>query len=70
MVSMDIYVELSLVLLIATVSSLIMKALKQPLIVGYILSGIIAGPLIFNVIRAKDTLELFSQLGITILLWV
>ena len=67
---MTLFVELTLVLLIVAVASSLMKLLKQPLIVGYILAGVIVGPVGFNVVQAKDTLELFSKIGIAILLFI
>lgn len=67
---MSIFVELSLIVLVATGLSLLMKLLKQPLVVGYILSGIVAGPLVFDLIASEETLELFSKMGITTLLFI
>lgn len=67
---MEIFVELSLIIAFATGVSIIMKLLKQPLVVGYIFAGILAGPYVFNVLHAKDQIELFSKIGITILLFI
>jgi Kef-type K+ transport system membrane component KefB len=67
---MPIFLEISIVLALATFISFIMKWLKQPLIVGYILSGIIAGPYVLDLMHSHETLELFSKLGITILLFI
>ncbi len=67
---MEIFSEITLVLLIATAVSFLMRLLKQPLIVGYIISGILVGPGALNVLHAQDTIDLFSKLGITILLFI
>lgn len=67
---MDVFVELSLILALATTISIVMRLLKQPLIVGYILTGIIAGPYILNIINSKEAIEIFSKIGITILLFI
>lgn len=67
---MTFFGELALVLLLTTAISFIMKWLKQPLIVGYILTGIIAGPYYLNIIHSHDVIEVFSRLGITILLFI
>jgi Kef-type K+ transport system membrane component KefB len=67
---MEIFSEITIVLLIATALSFVMRFLKQPLIVGYILAGIVVGPSVLNLIHAQDTVELFSKLGITILLFI
>ncbi|MSR85539.1 sodium:proton exchanger [Candidatus Uhrbacteria bacterium] len=67
---MSIFFELSLILVIATLIALVMQMLRQPLIVGHILTGILVGPLVLNLIHAQDTIEVFSKLGITTLLFL
>jgi Kef-type K+ transport system membrane component KefB len=47
-----------------------MKILKQPLIIGYILSGVIVGPLILNLIQNTESLQIFSEFGIAFLLFI
>lgn len=46
-----------------------MRLLKQPLLVGYILAGITAGP-ILGLINNTDALESFSKIGIALLLFI
>jgi len=67
---MTIFTELTLILLVALVMSLVMRRLRQPLIVGYIASGVLVGPFFLNLIQARDEIELFSKIGITILLFI
>jgi len=67
---MPVFLEISIVLALATLISFVMKYLKQPLIVGYILTGVLAGPYVLNLLQSHETLELFSKLGITILLFI
>jgi len=66
----EIFVELSIVLVVVAVISVIMRLLKQPLILGYILTGILVGPLALDVIHAKDAFEGFSEIGIALLLFI
>jgi len=47
-----------------------MRILKQPLIIGYILSGIIVGPLILDLIHGGETFRVFSEMGISFLLFI
>ncbi|MBP9766053.1 MAG: cation:proton antiporter [Candidatus Pacebacteria bacterium] len=61
--------ELTLIILIVSVVSIFIHYIKQPLVIGYIISGIIAGPYVFNIITASSGIELFSKLGIIILLF-
>ncbi len=67
---MDIFIELSLVIFVATALSFVMKILRQPLLVGYILSGIILGPSVLGVLVSEEPLKLFSKIGIVILLFI
>lgn len=67
---MEIFVELSLIITLTTVVSFLMKRLKQPLVVGYILSGLLLGPLFLNIIHSTEIIEIFSKLGISMLLFI
>ena len=66
----DIFLQISIALLIVLVVSFIMRILKQPLIIGYILSGIIIGPFFLNLLPHTETLEVFSKFGIAFLLFI
>ena len=66
----EIFTEISVLLMITVVITGIIRLLRQPAIIGYILSGIAAGPFVFNVIDSHDTLSAFSQIGIALLLFL
>lgn len=61
--------ELTLIILVVSVVSIFIHYIKQPLVVGYIISGIIAGHYFLNIITEGSGIELFSKLGIIILLF-
>ena len=67
---MEIFIELTTIVLITLGVSLVMRFLKQPLIVGYILAGILAGPYFFNALQSTEFIELLSKMGITMLLFI
>ena len=67
---MDQFYEISLILLFAFVVSTLMRYLKQPLVIGYILTGLIVGPYFFDILHSVEVVELFSKLGITALLFI
>src|SRR5581483_5396080 len=46
-----------------------MRLLRQPLILGYILTGILVGPAAFNLIHL-DTFDAFANIGIALLLFI
>ena len=66
----NIFNELSLVLVLVVVIAAVMRLLRQPLILGYILTGILVGPVVLDMIHAKEAFEGFSQIGITLLLFI
>lgn len=66
----DVFAELSLVIAITAVVSIFMKLIKQPLILGYIIAGLLVGPSLLNVIHSVEVFEIFSRIGITLLLFI
>lgn len=61
--------EIGVIIGVATIVSLIMRFLKQPLIVGHIFTGILMARYAIGVFQNTETLELFSHLGIAFLLF-
>jgi Kef-type K+ transport system membrane component KefB len=69
-VVMGVVTEITLLLALATLVSVVMKVLKQPLLVGYIITGIVAGPYVLNIVHSPHELEVFSKIGIVFLLFI
>jgi Kef-type K+ transport system membrane component KefB/Trk K+ transport system NAD-binding subunit len=67
---MEVFIELSVIIGITVLIAGIMKLLKQPLIIGYILAGIIVSPYILNIVQSTETLTIFSQIGVALLLFI
>lgn len=61
--------EIGVVLVLATAISLIGRTIKQPLLIAYILTGILISPLIFNLNISSDTLGSFGHIGVALLLF-
>jgi Kef-type K+ transport system membrane component KefB len=66
----SLFTEVSALLILAGLIGLAGHMLKQPLVVSYILVGIVAGPSVLNLARSEGPLELLSELGIAILLFL
>ena len=66
----SIFIQLSAIIVAVTVISLIMRLLRQPLIMGYILTGILVGPAVFNVLGDKHTFDTFAEIGVALLLFI
>ncbi|MCE9586136.1 cation:proton antiporter [Candidatus Uhrbacteria bacterium] len=67
---MNLFFEIAILLSLTTAVALVMHKFKQPLILAYLVSGIIAGPQVLGLIHSEDTLAFLSKLGITSLLFI
>lgn len=68
----NVFAELTFSIGIAAGMALIMKIIKQPLLLGYILAGLIAGPSLLGIIsqQNQEMFETFSHMGIALLLFI
>ena len=66
----DLFFEIGIVLIVATLFAIFARLLKQPLILGYMLAGIAIGPIGLGFIRNTETIQLLSELGVAFLLFV
>ena len=66
----NLFIELSLVLAATGIISAITRLLRQPLIIGYIVSGLLLGPYFFDIVQSEETFSNFSRFGIALLLFV
>lgn len=67
---LSVFSELSLIIVLAMAVSLVMRLIKQPLIIGHILTGIVVGPGVLHLIKTPETIEVFSSIGIALLLFI
>jgi Kef-type K+ transport system membrane component KefB len=69
---MDLYPfpVLAAVLAIATVAGLVMSRLRQPLIVAFLVVGVVVGPVGTGWVSADGTIELLADFGIALLLFL
>ena len=63
--------DLAVMMIVAAVVALIFNKLKQPIIVGYLIAGIIIGPYTppFSLVTNIDVLNIFAQIGVILLLF-
>ena len=62
--------ELGIIIVIAAALAVIVRSMKQPPIIAYIITGIISGPLVLNLFQSNELVDLFATLGITFLLFI
>lgn len=63
--------SIGLLFVIATAFAYIAKVLRQPLILAYLVAGVVIGPEMgFAWVKDKETIELISELGLILLLFI
>ena len=67
----SLLLDLTLITIYAGITTLLCKKLKQPIVLGYLLAGILAGPY-FNLLPTvsdKEDLQLWADIGVIFLLF-
>ncbi len=64
------FIVLSLILIIAVAVSGFMRLLKQPLIIGYIITGIIVSRYLINITDSSVSISTFAEIGVALLLFL
>src|ERR1017187_2901154 len=63
------FLQLSFIIVVGAAVSILMRLLRQPLMLGYILTGLLVGPAAFNLIHL-NTFNSFASIGIALLLFI
>jgi monovalent cation:H+ antiporter-2, CPA2 family len=64
--------DIAVIMIVAAIMLAITFKLRQPMVIGYIIAGMIIGPYTppFGLVKSPETLNLFAELGIIMLLFV
>ncbi len=65
-----IFFQLAAILAIAFITAYLIRLMKQPLIIGYIIGGIIVSPFLIKFGATTDVIDIFSKIGIAFLLFI
>ena len=65
-----VFYEIAALLMLASLIGLLGIWLRQPMIVSFIIVGMLAGPAGFDIVQSTDYLKLLSELGVTLLLFL
>jgi CPA2 family monovalent cation:H+ antiporter-2 len=67
----QVITDLAVLMVVAAVVALIFKKLKQPIIIGYLIAGIIIGTYTppFSLVAHTDFLNVFAEIGVILLLF-
>lgn len=64
------FAEIALLLLICAFAGALFTRLRQPVLIAYIVVGIVVGPAMLGLFGAHDQIDLLAQIGVTVLLFV
>jgi Kef-type K+ transport system membrane component KefB len=65
-----VFSEFALLLLMSAAAGAVSLWLRQPVLIAYIVIGIVAGPALLGVVTAHDQIDLLAQVGVAVLLFV
>ena len=66
----NLLLEIGVIIGIAAIISLLGRLIKQPPIIAYLLTGVIVGPLVLNLISSTEQLQSLASIGIALLLFI
>ncbi|MBN1849397.1 MAG: cation:proton antiporter [Deltaproteobacteria bacterium] len=64
------FVEIAVLLGVATLTGMVGQKLRQPLIIMFLAAGILAGPSALGIIHSYEQIELLAHIGISLLLFI
>lgn len=64
------FVEFSIIVIIALLCAGLLRFFKQPLIIGYILAGVLISPYFFNLVNHAEAISNLAEIGIALLLFL
>ncbi|MFN4063132.1 MAG: cation:proton antiporter [Parazoarcus communis] len=64
------YAEFALLLIISALAGAVAVRLRQPVLIAYIVVGILVGPAVFGLVKAHEQVALLAEIGVTVLLFV
>jgi Kef-type K+ transport system membrane component KefB/Trk K+ transport system NAD-binding subunit len=70
MISGNAFVEIAAILGLASLTGIIGQKLRQPLIIMFLATGILAGPSFLGIIQSYEQIELLAHIGIALLLFI
>jgi len=63
------FAEFALLLLICALAGAVFVRLRQPVLIAYIVVGVLVGPAVLGLVTAHDQIDLLAQVGVAVLLF-
>ena len=65
----ELFLEIGIVFIIVAGASMLVHRIKLPLILAYIITGVVIGPSLFALSKSSDIFQVMSQIGVAFLLF-
>lgn len=62
--------QVGIILIVGEILGIISQKLKMPKVLGFLLSGIVIGPTLFNVVQKSEPIEVMAQVGVIFLMFL
>lgn len=69
MILEELFFEIGAIMVVAAALAMVVSRLRLPLVIAYIVTGILAGPSVFALTQSPDTFEALSKIGVAFLLF-
>jgi Kef-type K+ transport system membrane component KefB len=66
----NIFVEVSILIALCAGIAMIMRLFRQPLIIGYIITGLLVGPSLLGLVKSPETIDVLGNFGVALLLFI
>lgn len=66
----SVFIELSVIIVVSTALALLAKIIKQPIVLAFMATGIILGPVGLNIIKSHELIDVLASFGIALLLYI
>lgn len=65
----SVFRDLAIIILSAKFFALVARRCKAPQVVGEIIAGLLIGPCAFNLVQSNDTIAIFAEIGVVLLMF-
>ena len=65
----SVFRNLAIIMISAKFFGLVARKCKAPQVVGEIIAGLLIGPCLLNLVHTSDTIEIFAEIGVVLLMF-
>ena len=64
----SVFRNLAIIMISAKFFGVVARKCKAPQVVGEIIAGLLIGPCLLNLVHTSDTIEIFAEIGVVLLM--